>query len=41
MSDGQLASLIRQNQDSEALPEMQAELSRRQKSRTTTTSRAA
>lgn len=31
MSDRQLASLIAQNQDSEALPEMEAELARRQK----------
>lgn len=31
MSDWQLASLIRQNQDSDALPEMEAELARRQK----------
>jgi hypothetical protein len=30
MSDRQLASLIRQNQDSDALPEMEAELARRQ-----------
>jgi|EndMetStandDraft_7_1072992.scaffolds.fasta_scaffold999037_1 hypothetical protein len=30
MSDWQLASLIKQNQDSGALPEMMAELSRRQ-----------
>jgi hypothetical protein len=31
MSDRQLESLIRQNQDSDALPEMEAELARRQK----------
>jgi hypothetical protein len=31
MSDRQLAGLIEQNQDSEALPEMEAELSRRQR----------
>jgi hypothetical protein len=35
MSDRQLTGMIAQNPDSEALPQMQAELLRRQQSRTT------